>query len=260
MTLVSTASSLDQEHTTEAVIRRLEAATEHSYLGDFVLGAIDGAVTTFAVVAGSAGAGLAPIVAVVLGISNILADGFSMAVSNYLSRKSEHELLDRARRREELHIDRHPEGEREEIRQIFRAKGFNGGLLESIIRTITSDKRRWVDTMLTEELGLRLEPAAPVRAAIATFVAFIAAGMVPLVPLFFSGRLAPNETFGISAIATALTFTIIGAVKGKVSDQPILRSVLETVSIGSCAAGLAYVAGIALRGLLEGAISPILAP
>ncbi len=241
---------LEQSHTREAIVARLEAATEHSYLGDFVLGGIDGAVTTFAIVAGSAGAGLSPGVAIVLGISNIFADGFSMAVSNYLSTKSEHDLLERARRREELHIAHHPEGEREEVRQIFRAKGFEGELLESITDTITQEKVRWVDTMLTEEFGLRLEPASPSRAASATFTAFVVAGLIPLLPLFFSG-LSAGETFAWSSLATGVTFALIGAAKGKVSERPVLRSATETLLIGACAAGLAYVVGVVLRELVE---------
>lgn len=241
---------LEQTHTREAIASRLNAATGHSYLGDFVLGGIDGAVTTFAVVAGSAGAGLSPGVAIVLGISNIFADGFSMAVSNYLSTKSEHELLERARCREELHIAHHPEGEREEIREIFRLKGFEGELLESITETITQEKDRWVDTMLIEEFGLRLEPALPSRAASATFTAFLVAGMIPLVPLFVPG-LSARQTFGWSTLATGVAFAFIGMAKGKVSERPILRSMLETVLIGGCAASLAYVTGVLLRGVAE---------
>jgi VIT1/CCC1 family predicted Fe2+/Mn2+ transporter len=245
--------SLTELHTREAIAARLQSATEHSYLGDFVLGGMDGAVTTFAVVAGTAGAGLSPGVAIVLGISNILADGFSMAVSNYLSTKSEHELLARARRREELHIAQHPEGEREEIRQIFQAKGFDGELLESITETITQEKERWVDTMLTEEFGLRLEPARPARAASATFTAFMAAGLIPLLPLFFPG-LSARDTFRWSAIATGVAFALIGLAKGGVSEQPLLRSMCETLVIGSSAAGLAYLAGLVLKGLVEEAL------
>jgi len=241
----------DPDHTPEAIAERLAEATKHRYLGDFVFGAIDGAVTTFAVVCGSAGAGLSSSVAVVLGLANILADGFSMAVGNYLSTKSEHELLARARRHEERHIDRNPEGEREEIRQIFRTKGFEGDLLESITDTITEERERWVNTMLTEELGLRLEPAKPMRAAGATFSAFLLAGMVPLVPLFFANKLSQNDVFLISAIATAATFAIIGLFKGRVSEQPVLRSVMETLLIGGSAAVLAFLAGTVLQGLVD---------
>ena len=90
-----------------------------------------------------------------LGLANVLADGLSMAVSNYLRARADGELLQRFRDMEEAHIDEIPEGEREEIRQIFAGKGFDGPILEQIVTVITKDRRRWVDTMLTEEWGLR---------------------------------------------------------------------------------------------------------
>ena len=75
---------LKQDHSPHAIRCRLEAGPQHSYVRDYVYGAIDGAVTTFAIVAGVAGAQLSGGVVVVLGLANLLGDGFSMAVSNYL--------------------------------------------------------------------------------------------------------------------------------------------------------------------------------
>ena len=131
-----------------SVRERLAARRQHNYLGDAVLGAIDGCVTTFAVVASAVGAGFSGVVVIVLGLANLLADGFSMAVGNYLGVKSEPERVERARRAEQHHIDGVPEGEREEIRQIFERKGFGGDVLEKIVEGITRDRRLWVDTML----------------------------------------------------------------------------------------------------------------
>lgn len=241
--------ALQEEHTMEAVAARLASATKHTYLGDFVLGAVDGAVTTFAVVAGVAGAGLSSGVAIVLGLANVLADGFSMAVGNYLKAKSDHEVVQRARQIEERHIEQHPEGEREEIRQIFQSKGFEGNLLERIVSVITDDRERWIDTMITEELGLQLEPASPIKAAWTTFIAFMLAGLIPLAPLFITGYIGANTAFTASAIATALTFLGIGLFKGHVVNQPLLRSGLETLLVGGCAASLAYLVGLWLKGL-----------
>lgn len=62
------------------------------FLGQFVYGAIDGSVTTFAVVAGAAGASLNNKVIIILGIANLVADGFSMGASAYLSAKSQRDL------------------------------------------------------------------------------------------------------------------------------------------------------------------------
>lgn len=234
---------LHQEHTSEAIAERLAKANEHSYLGDFVLGAIDGTVTTFAVVSGVAGAGLSSGVAIILGLANVLADGFSMAVGNYLRARADHEVLEKARRTEERHIEEHPAGEVEEIRQIFEAKGFDGELLESIVQTITDDRDRWVDTMITEELGLQLVPPHPVAAALTTFIAFMLAGLVPLVPFFFPARIDPEWIFPISTMATAATFCSIGLVKGYVTHKSMLGSAAETLVIGGCAAALAYMMG-----------------
>ena len=89
---------------------------------------------------------------IVLGFANLLADGLSMAVSNYQGTKSQREQVEQARRKEEHHIEQIPEGEREEVRQIFARKGFEGGVLEKIVEVITQDRQLWIRTMLTEEL------------------------------------------------------------------------------------------------------------
>jgi VIT1/CCC1 family predicted Fe2+/Mn2+ transporter len=240
---------LADDHTPKAIRKRLAAATRHSYVGDFVLGAIDGAVTTFAVVAGVAGADLGGGVAVVLGLANLAADGFSMAASNFASTRSEHELLDQLRRMEEQHIARVPEGEREEIRQIFAAKGFEGPVLEEVVAVITADRKRWVDTMVTEEFGHRLESPSPWKAGAATFAAFILAGLVPLSPLALVQHTTPGQTFAASSLLTAATFFLIGLAKGRVVQRPMLYSGLETLVIGGAAASLAYLVGVGLKGL-----------
>jgi VIT1/CCC1 family predicted Fe2+/Mn2+ transporter len=242
---------LARAHTPDAIAHRLAAANSHSYLGDFVLGAVDGTVTTFAVVAGVAGADMPGVVALILGFANLLADGFSMAVSNFLNARVETQELALARRREEYHIDRVPEGEREEVRQIFAAKGFSGQLLEEIVTVITQDRRRWVDTMLTEEHGLRLESRHPIKAGLTTFIAFVLAGLVPLLPFTLPIALSPTQTFVTSSIATGVTFLLIGLAKGRVLHHPLWSSALETFAVGSLAAALAYGVGVFLRGLTD---------
>lgn len=241
--------ALHAEHRAEAIEARLAGAKPNSYLGDAVLGAIDGCVTTFAVVAGAAGAQLPAAVAIILGLANLLADGFSMAASNYQRAKSEKDLLQKARATEEMHVREVPQGEREEVRQIFAAKGFEGEVLEAIVQGITQNPRLWVDTMLTEELGLRLDPPRPFAAALTTFAGFCAAGMVPLLPYLLPG-LPAGSVFPVSAAATAATFLAIGLLKGRVLQHPLLKSGMETLLLGGAAAGLAYGVGILLRDLV----------
>ncbi len=239
--------SLEDQHTPGAIAARLAQATQHSYLGDFVLGALDGVVTTFAVVAGVTGAQLSASVVLVLGLANLLADGFSMAAGNFLSTRAQRQLIQRMRQVEEHHIRHVPEGEREEIRQIFAKKGFQGPLLEQIVEVITSNPQVWIDTMLTDEWGLPLETPSPWKAALVTFGAFVVVGAVPLVPYGLFWGASATRLFGASVAMTALAFVIIGAVKGRVLRRPVWLAALETLLLGTLAAALAYGVGAALH-------------
>ena len=237
-----------EQHRPEAVRRRLDGTREHDYLADGVLGAIDGCVTTFAVVAGATGGALSPLVIIILGFANLIADGFSMAVSNYHGTRSERDRVEQKRRTEERHIEAVPEGEREEIRQIFAQKGFEGDVLERIVDTITADRRLWVDTMLTEEYGLALEGPDPVRAGATTFAAFCLAGLVPLLPYLLPG-LDTSTMFAASAVLTGAAFAAIGWVKGERLQHPRLASAWQTLWTGGAAAVLAYATGWGLQAL-----------
>lgn len=244
-------TELQKDHEPEAIRRRLESKKKVSYLGDAVLGAVDGLVTTFAVVSGVSGGGLSSGVAILLGAANLLADGFSMAVGNYQRAKSDREYVELARREEEKHIEVIPAGEREEIRQIFEKKGFQDPVLSQVVEVITSDKKLWVDTMVTEELGLPLEGQNPARAGFITFLGFVIAGSVPLVP-FILGEWFPEEkTYLTSAIMTAIAFFTVGILKGRVLERPPFRSALETLAVGGGAAVLAYLVGIWLKGIIS---------
>jgi len=183
VTFVSELEQLRGEHHPEAIRIRLDGKIGHGCLGDAVFGAIDGCVTTFAVVASAMGAELNNSVVLILGFANLVADGFSMAVSNYLGTKSERERVEQARQAEQRHILHVPEGEREEIRQIFARKGFTDDVIEKIVEVISTNSQLWVDTMLSEELGLQVSGRHPLRAATATFAAFVVIGFVP--PLTF---------------------------------------------------------------------------
>jgi len=247
---------LIKDHTPEAVARRLRSGPAHRYLRDFIYGAIDGAVTTFAVVAGVAGAELSAGIVVILGLANLLGDGFSMAVGNFLGVRAEEQQRRKARREEERHIHTVPEGEREEIRQIFAAKGFTGRQLDDAVDIITSDRERWIDTMMTEELGLTLAGVSPWKAAMATFTAFVVIGFLPLVAFVWNvlaeraGWGAIPAAFAISAAMTGVAFFLVGTAKSRFVEEKWWAAGLETLGIGGVAAGLAYGVGVILRGLV----------
>jgi VIT1/CCC1 family predicted Fe2+/Mn2+ transporter len=243
--------SLEDDHTPRAVSARLRQTPSPSYLRDVIYGAIDGAVTTFAVVAGAAGAGLSDSVVIILGGANLIADGFSMAVSNFLGSRAERQQRERARRDELTHIRLVPEGEREEIRQIFAAKGFRGEDLERVVEVITSDHELWTDTMMREELGYGAAERSELRAALATFVAFVTVGFLPLLVYVYDLLVAADvdDPFLWSAVMTGVAFAAVGGMKSRFVDQSWWRSALETLAVGGLAAVLAYVTGDLLAGV-----------
>ena len=243
---------LIHSHTPGAIRRRLQLGVQHSYLKDFIYGAIDGAVTTFAVVAGVVGAELSSKVIIILGLANLFADGFSMAVSNFLGTRAEEQQRQKARREEENHIQEIPEGEREEIRQIFASKGFSGQELEHVVEVITSDRKQWVDTMIQEELGLALSGPSPWKAAGSTFLAFLLVGSLPLVVFIYdivSGYPVP-QPFLWSSVMTAGAFFIVGALKGRFVGQKWYLSGAETFLVGTAAAAIAYGIGVLLKSVV----------
>jgi VIT1/CCC1 family predicted Fe2+/Mn2+ transporter len=233
------AATPEHGHSQGEVEARINAPSGHGYLRDTVYGAIDGAVTTFAIVAGVAGAGLSPFVIVALGIANVLADGFSMAAGNYSGTKAEADDVRRLAAVENRHLDLDPDGERREIREILRQKGLEGTVLEEATDQIAAKREAAVKLMLTDEYGLAPRAPNPMRAALATFFAFLAAGFVPLLPFLFG----LPDAFRLSAIMTGVVFFGIGAAKSIWSLAPWWRSGLETLAIGGVAAGVAYAVG-----------------
>ena len=232
--------ALIQDHQPEVIRERLAGGGKTQNVSDAVLGGIDGCITTFSVVSGSIGAGFPSSVALILGFANLFADGFSMAVSNYESSKADQEFVAGIRKTEERHIAEIPAGEREEIRQIYQAKGFEGELLEKVVDTITADKTIWLDEMLTQEHGIGKSAPQPLVSALVTFCAFVVVGTVPLVPYAFS-TLPVGTQFLFSASLAAIMFFGIGMVKSLVLSRPVFVSGLRTLLTGGAAATLAYV-------------------
>ena len=226
-------------HSKKEIACRL-AKTEHSYLRDWIYGGIDGAVTTFAVVAGVEGAQLQTIVIFILGIANLLGDGFSMAAANYLGTKAEKEEYKFCETNEHRHIKENPLGETEEVRQMFKQKGFDGEMLEKIVTHITSNHHLWVKTMLHEEYGLAKEIRSPWIAGLCTFLSFLLCGSVPLLPF----ALHASNPFLLAAISTGIIFFAIGSFKSLWSTQGFWRSGFTTLFIGGIAASLAYSVGV----------------
>ncbi len=221
------------------------------YLGEFVYGGIDGSVTTFAVVAGAAGANLESSVVIILGFANLIADGFAMSVGSYLSTKSEKQNYEKHKKIEYWEVEHIPEAEREEIREIYRDKGFEGELLEQVVEVITADKDRWVDTMMKNELEMQEQSKSPIKMGLVTFISFLLLGFIPLT-VYVWDFISPIDLphFTISAFLTGTAFLSIGMLKGFVTQANKLKSTIETLLLGGSAAVLAYFVGNILESII----------
>lgn len=226
-------------HSESEIAERLANPPGRGDLADAVYGAIDGAVTTFAIVAGVAGAGLSPFIIVALGLANVLADGFSMAAGNYSATKADSDNRQRLRSIEERHIRLYPDGEKRELRAILEQKGLSGATLDEAVEQVSKNHKVWIDTMLEGEYGIGSVDPHPLRAALVTFFAFLVAGAVPLLP-FLIGL---THGFTVASILTLITFFAIGSLKSRWSLSPWWKSGLETLAIGGVAAGIAYYVG-----------------
>ncbi|MBP7819596.1 VIT1/CCC1 transporter family protein [Candidatus Gracilibacteria bacterium] len=219
------------------------------YLQDLVYGGNDGIVTTFAVVSGSIGANLDPKVIIILGLANLIGDGTSMGFGNYLGIKSELDHYQKELKREYREIEEEPDCETEEIREIYRRKGFTGNILEEITKVITSDKDRWVDTMMKEELELTIDPnAKPWAHGLTTFFSFLFFGFIPLIPFVFG--LFEKKQFLVSIIGAFIALLTLGILRYLVTRERGIIGVLEIIFVGSICAAVAYGVGALLDRLI----------
>ncbi|HSJ53811.1 MAG TPA: VIT1/CCC1 transporter family protein [Anaerolineae bacterium] len=245
------ASAADHSPVAIAQAAERHGGASHQYIGDMVYGGLDGIVTTFAVVSGVAGASLGSGIILILGLANLFADGLSMAAGAFLSLKSEREYYDRERQRETWEIEHFPDGERSEMIEIYRAKGYSREDAEALMDIQSKDHDLWVDAMMVHELGLLPDDRQPLRSALATFVSFLVAGSVPLL-IYLLGLVVSVDdalSFPLAIVLSGLALFALGAAKVFVTERSWFRSGLEMLLVGGLAAGTAYLVGYLLRGL-----------
>lgn len=210
---------------------------ESSSIRDFVFGFGDGVNTSLGIAAGVGGADASSNIIILAALVAMFTGAKAMAVQNYLAVKSHRELLKSEIDREIWEIENKPEDERQEIEDIYKAKGFSGKDLEMIVNKITSDKKVWLDTMLNEELNLNLEIVGhPLKSALRMFVSFLVGGILPIIPFFFAEGYVP--LFIAIGISLSTSF-VVGAVKSKMAQTSIIKGGIEMAGLGT---------GIALIG------------
>ncbi|MBD3188849.1 hypothetical protein GF325_18615, partial [Candidatus Bathyarchaeota archaeon] len=212
-------------------------------------------ITTFAVVAGVEGAKLIIGVILVLGVANLLADGISMGIGDYLSTKSEREYQKREREREMWEVENYPEGEKLEMVELYEDKGMKKEDAEAMVDIMSKYKDTWVDIMMVEELGILEDNDSPLNNAIATFLSFLAFGSIPLVSYILAlmiPGLSSNKIllFVLAIILTCITLFVLGALKTQFTGKKVLIAGLEMLLVGGGAAAAAYFIGFLLNFLV----------
>jgi VIT1/CCC1 family predicted Fe2+/Mn2+ transporter len=211
-------------------------------LRDLVFGANDGLVAAFAVVSGVRGADVSTHIVLLAGLAELIGGTIAMGLGAFLAAKSEREFILSEREREEREIREFPEEERKEVRTIFARKGFKGRALEQMVEHVTADPAFWVDTMMTEELGLALSPAVtPVRSGLVVAGAYALGAAFPVIP--YALPVAVQSAFPLSVGCTLVALFVAGSLKTLMTGRPWLRSGLETVLVGALAAAATFLAG-----------------
>ncbi|MBV8356572.1 MAG: VIT1/CCC1 transporter family protein [Deltaproteobacteria bacterium] len=220
---------------------RIHAVGNGTSLRDAMLGLNDGLVAAFAVTSGVAGAFSSNKIVVMAGLAEMLGGAVSMGLAAFASARAHREFYRSEEQRERDEIKKWPEHERDEIRGIYRDKGFSGPLLDQIVSHITADPTRWRSVMMREELGFGAEVMEPpLHSALTVGGAYLIGAAMPLLPYLFVGAAAGIL---ISALTTIIALFVVGAAKTVLTSRPWLRSGLESMAIGAVAAIITYSVG-----------------
>ncbi len=220
------------------------------YIKSFVYGGLDGTITTFAVVAGVAGASLNSSVILILGFANLIADGIAMAFGDFLSTRAEQQYQASERKREEWELENYPEGEKKELREVYEAKGISSEDAETLVEILAKHPEIMVDTMMVEELGILEEDGSPMLNGLVTFTSFVLFGFIPLL-IFVIMHFTNWSIDGMfwACILTAATLFSLGVAKSRFSMVRWWTAGLEMLLLGGLAAVAAFFIGKALESL-----------
>lgn len=235
----------------EILIRRLKGVFAN-YFKEVIYGAIDGIVTTFAVVAGFAGAALSNnesmqlsfLIVLLFGLANLFADAASMGLGNFLSVRSEKDIYSIIRKREQESLRTNAEYESKETMNILCEKGFSLDDAETLSKIYKHNENYWLDFMMHHKQELS-DPRNDneIFTGLATFFSFMLFGSIPLLPFIVQESGDPATTFAYSCIGTFFALISLGLLKWQVIGVQLKSSLIEVVSVGGTAAILAYFVG-----------------
>lgn len=209
------------------------------FVTDSVIGLSDGLTVPFALAAGLSASVATNTIIITAGIAEIVAGSIAMGLGGYLAGKTEIEHYESELKREYVEVERVPEREKEEVREVFADYGLSEHSQNLIVEELVKDKDKWVDFMMKFELGLERPNINRARnSALTIGLAYVVGGLIPLLGYIFTD--SPKEGLLSSSILTIICLFIFGYFKSKVTGQPLLKGALKVMFIGVIAAGAAF--------------------
>jgi predicted membrane protein (TIGR00267 family) len=219
---------------------------KNNNLRDIILGGQDGLVNVLGVVLGATAATTESRIIIAVGLAATFAESISMAAVAYTSFRAEQDYYQSELEREKREIKEVPEAEREEVRVIYRQKGFEGELLEKIVTQITADEKVWLNVMMAEELGLKsLGSRGITKTSVTVGLSSVAGSLVPLLPYFF---LPVGPSLLISVLSCGLVLFVVGYYKARVTIGNVYRSGVALTIIGLLSALAGYLISLVVSG------------
>ncbi|MBI4003794.1 MAG: VIT1/CCC1 transporter family protein [Candidatus Omnitrophica bacterium] len=210
-------------------------------LRDAVFGTQDGLISTLGALTGIAAGTGSPTAVVVAGFVIIVVESLSMAAGSYLSSKSQREYLERLLKEEEEEIARDPEGERQELWEMYRSRGYADAEIEIIAKRLMSNPKLLLEDMAHKELGISPEALEePFGNAVVMGTAYVAGGLIPVLPYL---ALPIVQAMPISIAGTLLALFLFGGLKGRIVKQSWWRSGVEMLAVAGVAALAGFLIG-----------------
>lgn len=230
-----------------------EEASRGAALRNFVFGTSDGLVTVLAFVAGVSASLATRKLVLMAGLAEMFAGAVSMGLGAFLGTRAERDWYERERRREESEVAKIPHLEKEELRDIYRKKGLDGQTLEHVVDAFTANEKRWVDIMMSEELGLQPVESSPWSAGLVVGFSYVLAAAVPLVPYVF---LVGWHALLVSVVVTSFALAGVGVGKARLTQRPELRAGVETMLTGLIGTAVCWAIGRGVAHLFGATAMP----
>ena len=206
---------------------------------DIVIGMSDGLTVPFALAAGLSGAVDASGIVVTAGMAEIVAGSIAMGLGGFLAGKTDVDHYNAELKREYDEVERVPEQEKEEVKEVFADMGLSASLQQEIADELEKDKDKWVDFMMKYELGLeKPDPNRAKKSAFTIGVSYIVGGIIPLSPYIFIHNTI--QALYYSCGITLIALFIFGYFKSKLTGQPPVGGAIKVVIIGALAAAAAF--------------------